>query len=199
MKILAIVFQAAFLLHFPPAVIAWMSPVKWRLNSSMGITLKEIHKTSKSQSSRLNQGNPKPPESNLHQLLLLLSQRWDPAKWIHREWKKWQKSRTWLGWRTQANTFFFSWDPMAWRITLEVKFIKRPKPTWTSPMVVVDLPSPSGVGVMPATTTYFPSWEFVFDDASLYLDVQASVWISWWVDAPIPCGMKACSRWIGTL
>ena len=30
--------------------------------------------------------------------------------------------------------------------------------TWTSPMVVVDLPSPNGVGVIPATTTYFPSW-----------------------------------------
>ena len=125
MKILAIVFKTTFLLHFPPAVIAWMSPVKWRLNSSMGITLKEIHKTSKSQSSCLNQGNPKPPESNLHQRLLLLSQRWDPAKWIHREWKKVDKSRTWLGWRTQANTFFFSWDPMAWRITLEVKFIEN--------------------------------------------------------------------------
>ena len=25
-------------------------------------------------------------------------------------------------------------------------------------MVVVDLPSPRGVGVIPATTTYFPSW-----------------------------------------
>ena len=36
-----------------------------------------------------------------------------------------KKSRTWLGWRTQANTFFFSWDPMAWRITLEVKFIEN--------------------------------------------------------------------------
>ena len=26
---------------------------------------------------------------------------------------------TWLGWRTQANTFFFSWDPIAWRDMLE--------------------------------------------------------------------------------
>ena len=42
------------------------------------------------------------------------------------------------GCRTQANTFFFSCDPMA----------------WLRPMVVVLLPSPRGVGVIPATTTY---------------------------------------------
>ena len=46
----------------------------------------------------------------------------------------------WLGCLTQANTFFLSWEPIA----------------CTSPMVVVDFPSPRGVGVIPATHTYRP-------------------------------------------
>ena len=58
----------------------------------------------------------------------------------------------WEGCLTQANTFIFSWEPRAWH----------------KPMVVVDLPSPSGVGVIPATHTYLPfcqqfmnkSWTF---------------------------------------
>ena len=33
---------------------------------------------------------------------------------------------TWLGWRTQANTFFFSWDPIAWRDMLEEDLVLDP-------------------------------------------------------------------------
>uniref|UniRef100_A0A915K760 Uncharacterized protein n=1 Tax=Romanomermis culicivorax TaxID=13658 RepID=A0A915K760_ROMCU len=43
------------------------------------------------------------------------------------------------GWRRQAKAFLPAWAPNA----------------WAKPMVVVDLPSPSGVGVMPATRTAF--------------------------------------------
>ena len=44
----------------------------------------------------------------------------------------------WLGWRTQVTTRRPRWAPSAWH----------------RPTVVVDLPSPRGVGVMPATTTW---------------------------------------------
>lgn len=47
---------------------------------------------------------------------------------------------TWEGWRTQAMHFFPWWAPRA----------------WARPIVVVLLPSPRGVGLIPATTTYFP-------------------------------------------
>lgn len=43
----------------------------------------------------------------------------------------------WLGCRMQVTTFRPKYAPMAWH----------------TPTVVVDLPSPRGVGVMPATTT----------------------------------------------
>ena len=42
------------------------------------------------------------------------------------------------GWRRQAKTFLSRWAPSA----------------WTRPTAVVDLPSPRGVGLMPATTMY---------------------------------------------
>mmetsp|Transcript_10809 Transcript_10809/g.32811 ORF Transcript_10809/g.32811 Transcript_10809/m.32811 type:complete len:224 (-) Transcript_10809:379-1050(-) len=80
------------------AVMAWMSPVRWRLKSSIGTTWE------------------KPPPAA------------PPLM---------PKVGPWDGWRMQVNVFLFRWAPSAWH----------------TPMVVVDLPSPSGVGLMPVTTT----------------------------------------------
>ena len=106
-----------------PAVIAWMSPVRCRLNSSIGITLYgnesiswsrsrfisslpkclhfsidwwKMYDLNSSQSEMHNQSvflkhyflikvTDNSPESSLRQLLLLLCQKWDPARlclWI---------------------------------------------------------------------------------------------------------------------
>ena len=46
--------------------------------------------------------------------------------------------------------------PEGWRMAAEERSPRRARP-WTRPMVVVDLPSPSGVGVMAVTSTYLPS------------------------------------------
>mmetsp|Transcript_11524 Transcript_11524/g.43035 ORF Transcript_11524/g.43035 Transcript_11524/m.43035 type:complete len:320 (+) Transcript_11524:601-1560(+) len=80
------------------AVIAWMSPVRCRLKSSIGTTC----------------DMPPPAAPPLM-----------------------PKVGPWDGWRMQVNTLLFRCAPSAWH----------------TPMVVVDLPSPSGVGLMPVTTT----------------------------------------------
>ena len=45
--------------------------------------------------------------------------------------------------------------PEGWRMAAEARLLRRPRPC-TRPMVVVDLPSPRGVGVMAVTSTYLP-------------------------------------------
>ena len=80
------------------ADIAWMSPVRWRLNSSMGITW----------------AYPPPAAPPLM-----------------------PKVGPWLGCRMQAKALLPRTAPRA----------------WTSPMVVVDFPSPRGVGLIPVQTT----------------------------------------------
>ena len=49
--------------------------------------------------------------------------------------------------------------PEGWRMAPMTFFPSLPRPS-TRPMVVVDLPSPSGVGVMAVTSTYLPSGRF---------------------------------------
>mmetsp|Transcript_13934 Transcript_13934/g.30741 ORF Transcript_13934/g.30741 Transcript_13934/m.30741 type:complete len:327 (-) Transcript_13934:299-1279(-) len=80
------------------AVTAWMSPVRCRLNSSIGITC----------------AYPPPAAPPLIPKV-------GPCE----------------GWRIQATVFLPRWAPRA----------------CARPMVVVDLPSPRGVGLMPVTTT----------------------------------------------
>jgi hypothetical protein len=81
------------------AVSAWISPVRWRLNSSIGITWEY----------------PPPAAPPLI-----------------------PNVGPWLGCRMTVTTLRLRWAPSAWH----------------RPTVVVDLPSPSGVGVMPTTQTY---------------------------------------------
>ena len=76
----------------------------------------------------------------------------------------------WLGCLTHANVFFFKCAPSA----------------CASPIVVVDFPSPSGVGVIPPTTTYFPLLLFsnrfkTFSETFAFVDPY---WIS--SDSVIP-------------
>lgn len=56
------------------AVIAWISPVRWRLNSSMGITWKSNNSLIQL---HLVELEIRLPERSLHQLLHLWCQRWD--------------------------------------------------------------------------------------------------------------------------
>lgn len=143
-NILASIAAASRLLA---AVMAWMSPVRWRLNSSMGMTYSRfVH---------LRLG---------FYWFWLVSETWNYGVlkffplwslkynilWFDCQLPFLSSFRTCEypppaapplipkvgpcdGWRTQANTFFFRWAPIA----------------CTRPIVVVDLPSPRGVGVIP--------------------------------------------------
>jgi hypothetical protein len=63
----------------------------------------------------------------------------------------------WEGWRTQANVFLPNWAQRLWALIKEKTHFWDKINKKYSPIVVVDLPSPNGVGLIPATTTYFPS------------------------------------------
>ncbi len=51
---------------------------------------------------------------------------------------------------------FMVGPPEGWRIAAITFLPRLPRP-WVRPMVEVDLPSPSGVGVMAVTSMYLPS------------------------------------------